>query len=257
MTTLQQPAVPNLPFASQDYSAVYQEQFNNVLRLYFNRLNNNLLSLLGDYGGRFLDFPHGSFYDVGDQVAVSTTTAYPVRLNATAYSNAVRVVDNTKITFTYPGTYNIQFSVQMANYDNAEQDIDIWFAKNGAYIPDSNTRFGQIPRKNPGIPSHMVGTVNLFVDVVADDYVELYWRTSDLDTYIQYYASGTSPTRPAIPSVILTVSFVSASTTAVSNILSVGLSGVSSTGVTGTVSNGHSVASSGASGTGAVGTVTP
>ena len=235
MSLIRHPASPNLPLAPREYEAVYQEQFNNVLRLYFNRLNNNLLTLFGNYGGRVLDFPHGSFYDVGDQVAVSTTDAYPVRLNVTAYSNAVKVVDNTKITFTYSGTYNIQFSIQMANYDNAEQDIDIWFAKNGTNIPDSSSRFGQTPRKSAGVPSHIIGTANLFVDVLADDYVELYWRTSDLDTYIQYYAPSTSPTRPSIPSVILTVSFVSASTTAVSNVLSVASTGVSATGAVGTV----------------------
>jgi hypothetical protein len=33
------PAPPNLPLAPGDYDSRYQEQFNNVLRLYFNRLN--------------------------------------------------------------------------------------------------------------------------------------------------------------------------------------------------------------------------
>ena len=235
MSRIQQPKAPTLPLAPPYYDFRYLDQNNNVLRLYFNRLNNNLLSVFNNFGGRFLDFPHGSFYDVGNQVAVSTTVAYPVRLNVTAYSNAVKIVDDTKITFTYGGTYNIQFSIQMANYDNAEQDIDIWFAKNGTNIPDSSSRFGQAPRKSTGVPSHIIGTANLFVNVLANDYVELYWRTSDLDTYIQYYAASTSPTRPSIPSVILTVSFVSASTTAVSNVLSVGLTGVSATGAVGTV----------------------
>jgi hypothetical protein len=33
------PAPPNLPLAPRDYESRYHEQFNNVLRLYFNRLN--------------------------------------------------------------------------------------------------------------------------------------------------------------------------------------------------------------------------
>ena len=257
MSLIQHPAAPNLPIAPVQYDSRYQEQFNNVLRLYFNRLNTNLSSVFNAFGGRFLDFPHGSFYDVGNQVAVSTTVAYPVRLSSTSYTNGVRVVDDTKVTFSYGGTYNIQYSFQLANYDNAEQDIDIWFAKNGTNIPDSNTRFGMQPRKNVGIPSHTVGTVNLFVEVKTNDYVELYWRTSHVDAYIQYYGASTSPTRPPIPSVILTVSFVSASTTAVSNVLYVGLTGVSATGAVGTVSNVLYVGLTGVSATGAVGTVTP
>jgi hypothetical protein len=36
-------AAPSLPLATQEYSSQYQDQLNNVLRLYFNRLD----SLLG------------------------------------------------------------------------------------------------------------------------------------------------------------------------------------------------------------------
>ena len=43
ITNAQAVPPPNLPLAPQDYDSRYQEQFNNVLRLYFNRLN----SLLG------------------------------------------------------------------------------------------------------------------------------------------------------------------------------------------------------------------
>jgi hypothetical protein len=235
MTVIQQPVSPNLPLAPGQYDSRYQEQFNNVLRLYFNRLNNNLLSLFNTYGGQYLNFPFGSFFDVGNQVAVSTTTAYAVRLNNTSYANGVSVVDDSKITFSYSGVYNIQFSIQMANYDNGEQDIDIWFRKNGVDIPNSNSRFGQVPRKSVGVPSHIIGTVNLFVDVIEGDYVELYWQTTDTDTYIQYYGPDTSPTRPAIPSVILTVSFVSSTSGIVTTGTSVALSGVSSSGSVGTV----------------------
>jgi hypothetical protein len=42
MTTLNavviNPAVPNLPLATPQYETRYQDQFANVLRLYFNRL---------------------------------------------------------------------------------------------------------------------------------------------------------------------------------------------------------------------------
>ena len=37
---------PNLPRAPAQYNAQYQEQFNNVLRLYFNRLDNLLAQLV-------------------------------------------------------------------------------------------------------------------------------------------------------------------------------------------------------------------
>jgi len=60
-------------------------------------------------------------------------------------------------------------------------------------------------------PYHTVGTVNFLISMDAGDYVQLMWRTSDVDARIEAYAAGTSPTRPAIPSVIVTVTFVSES----------------------------------------------
>lgn len=38
-------ASPNLPLATVDYSREYQEQLNNVLRLFFNRTNSNFNQL--------------------------------------------------------------------------------------------------------------------------------------------------------------------------------------------------------------------
>jgi hypothetical protein len=41
---------PNLPLAPTDYERQYQDQFNNILRLYFNQLSNP-----GDMGGATLN----------------------------------------------------------------------------------------------------------------------------------------------------------------------------------------------------------
>jgi hypothetical protein len=39
---INQVTAPNLPLAAEEYSRVYQDQLNNVLRLYFNRVNSIL-----------------------------------------------------------------------------------------------------------------------------------------------------------------------------------------------------------------------
>lgn len=209
MKYLDSPQPPNLPYAPQDWSPQYQEQFNNVLRLYFNRLSNVTKNLLGPEGGQFLNIPFGAFYDTTDQTAASTTTAYPITVNTTSIANNVSIVDNSKLTFAVEGVYNIQFSIQLSNNDNATQDIDIWFSKNGSDIADSNSRFGLAPRKSAGDPYHVIGSLNLIESFQAEDYVELYWRSSSTNAYIEYYSAPSSPTRPAIPSVILTATFVS------------------------------------------------
>ncbi len=209
MRYLDSPQPPNLPYAPQEWSPTYQEQFNNVLRLYFNRLSNVTKNLLGPEGGQFINLPFGAFYDTTDQTAASTTTAYAITINTTSLSNNVAIVDNTKLTFATDGVYNIQFSIQLSNNDNATQDIDIWFSKNGTDIANSNSRFGLAPRKSAGDPYHVIGSLNFVESFSAGDYVELYWRTSNTNAYIEYYSAPSSPTRPAIPSVILTATFVS------------------------------------------------
>jgi hypothetical protein len=209
MKYLDSPQPPNLPYAPPDWSPQYQEQFNNVLRLYFNRLSNVTKNLLGPEGGQFLNIPFGAFYDTTDQTAASTTTAYPITINSTTLANNVSIVDSSKLTFAVEGVYNIQFSIQLSNNDNATQDIDIWFTKNGSDIANSNSRFGLAPRKSAGDPYHVIGSLNFVDSFQAEDYVELYWRSSNTNAYIEYYSAPSSPTRPAIPSVILTATFVS------------------------------------------------
>jgi hypothetical protein len=209
MRYLESPQPPNLPYAPQEWNPQYQEQLNNVLRLYFNRLSNVTKNLLGPDGGQFINIPFGSFYDTTDQTAASTTESYPITINTTSLSNEVSIENNSQITFATEGVYNIQFSIQLSNNDNATQDIDIWFVKNGVDIANSNSRFGLAPRKSAGDPYHVIGTVNFIESFSANDYVELYWRTSSTNAYIEYYSAPSTPTRPAIPSVILTATFVS------------------------------------------------
>lgn len=200
---------PLLPLAPVQYDQRFGTDLNNALRLYFNQLDNLNLNAFGTQGGRFLNFPYGAFYDTTDQTAASSTTAYAITLNTTDLSYGVTVASSSRITFEFAGTYNIQFSVQLTNDTASSQDIDIWFAKNGTNIANSNSRFGLAPRKSAGDPYHMVGALNFVLQLQANDYVQLFWRSSDVAARIEYYAAGTSPTRPAIPSVILTATFVS------------------------------------------------
>jgi hypothetical protein len=212
--TLLPPKAPNLPVSPAAYDAVYQEKLNNALRIYFNQLDNTTQTLLsGDTGGgKYLRFPYGAFHDTTTQSAANTTTAYAVTFDTTDYSNGVVIASGSHLKVTEPGIYNLQFSVQLDNTTNAPQDVDIWVSKNGTNIPASNSRFGLAARKAPADPFHTVGTVNVFSTMNTDDYLELYWCTSDIGTTLKAYAAGATPTRPLIPSVIATLSFVSALT---------------------------------------------
>lgn len=204
------PPGPSLPISPKDWDAGYHDQYSNVLRLYFNQLSNNLQQLSGPGGGYRLSFPHGAFYDTTVQNAASTTTAYVITLNSTSLSNGVSLIGGSRMTVSQEGIYNLQFSVQLNNSSNAPHDMDIWVRQNGVDIPNSNSRFGLPARKNPGDPFHILAALNIFADMKENDYLELVWHTANISLSLTGYAAGTSPTRPAIPSVITTLSFVSA-----------------------------------------------
>ena len=57
---------PALPLATEQYNKAYQDQLNNVLRLYFNRLQNILNQMntgSGSIDGSGVRFPYGAFQD--------------------------------------------------------------------------------------------------------------------------------------------------------------------------------------------------
>jgi hypothetical protein len=157
--------------------------------------------------------PYGAFQDSTDQTAANTTTAYAITLNTTDYSSGVYVSSSSRINVRNYGIYNIQFSIQFKNTTNDGQDVDIWFKKNGTNVDASNSRFHLPARKSGGDPSHLIAALNFFLELNANDYIEIMWRTTDVGVSIEAFGTSTSPDRPAVPSAIVTVSYVAPSAT--------------------------------------------
>ena len=155
--------------------------------------------------------PYGAFQDSTDQTAANTTTAYSVNFNTTDYSNGVTLSNSSRLNVKNYGIYNVQFSLQFKNTTNDTQDVDIWFSKNGTNVDNSNSRFALPARKSSGDPSHLIAAMNFFIELQANDYVELKWRVSDTGVSLEQYGTSTSPTRPTVPSAIVTVQYVAPS----------------------------------------------
>jgi hypothetical protein len=203
------PAPPNLPLGTDQYERRYQDQFTNILRLYFNQLQNALTELTGNTGGRYLGFPYGAFSDFTDQTT-TINTATLMGLSVTDFSNEVSLQTGSKITVANAGVYNLQFSVQLQNLDNAPQDVFIWLKQNGTDITGSTGLVGMPARKSAGVPFHDIKGWNYFLSMNAGDYVQIYWSTTNVDLTIQTYPASGSPTKPSTASVVATLSFVSA-----------------------------------------------
>jgi hypothetical protein len=200
---------PSLPLPPKEYNKQYFEQLLGTLRLFFSQLDSWVASIQGPRGTRFLNAPYGAFSDATDQTAASTTVAYAMTFNTTDGTQGVALGSPTsRITVEDAGTYNLQFSAQFVNTDTAIHDVDVWFAVNGANVGNSNSRFS-IPNSHGGIDGHLIAALNFLVTMNASDYVEIMWCTNNTSVSIQHLASAVSPTRPATPSVIATMTFVS------------------------------------------------
>ena len=203
------PAVPNLPLGTEEYERRYQDQFANVLRLYFNQLRNSLTELLGNVGGKYIAFPYGAFSSYTSQ-STTANTATLLTLSNTDFANTVSLQTGSKITVENAGIYNLQFSVQVQNLDNAPQDLYIWLKQNGTDIVGSTGVLGLPARKNPGDPAHDIKGWNYFLSMNANDYVQIYWSPTIATVTIPTYAASGTPTKPSTASVVATLSFVSA-----------------------------------------------
>jgi hypothetical protein len=139
------------------------------------------------------------------------TGNYVVSTAQTVAATTITGTCKSKLVAHQAGVYNVQFSVQFVNTNANIHDTDIWMRKNGSDVADSNSQFS-VPNRHGGIDGHLIGALNLFIELAPNDYIELMWRTADVSTTIQYIGAQTSPVRPATPSAIITVSYASGPT---------------------------------------------
>ena len=149
---------------------------------------------------------YGSFYSTSDQALSSTTTAQVVELNGTYQNSSVSISGSGAVKFEYAGTYQLSYQVQVSSLSNAQQDAYFWIRYNGTDYPNSTTVTSLQPRKDSVTPSTQLMSVTLTGEAQNNgDYIELWWGGTSTDLKLDYQAAGTSPTRPATPSVIANV----------------------------------------------------
>jgi hypothetical protein len=167
--------------------------------------NTQLSGSVGISGSLYMNgnkqFNYGQFCDLTIQSGSANTT-YPMKLNTTDVSNGVSVVSGSFIKVANTGTYNLQFSAQLEQTSNNASEISIWLRKDGTDMSNSNTEL-TIEKISGG--GKMVAAWNYMVQLNANQYVQLMWCSTRSDTQLHYHATQTTPTRPATPSVIVTM----------------------------------------------------
>jgi cytoskeletal protein CcmA (bactofilin family) len=147
-------------------------------------------------------FNYGQFSDTTTQSG-SANTAYAKKLNTTDFAHNVSIVDGTKIKVDNTGIYNLQFSTQLANSANTNITFDIWLAYTGSNVANSNTQIDV--NKSAGQLGRSVAAWNFMLPIQANDYVELMWSCNAATGQLAAMGTQTTPNRPAVPSVIATL----------------------------------------------------
>ena len=145
---------------------------------------------------------YGGYSDTTDQTgSISAGTA--ITLNTTDVADGVTLVSSTQLTVPNDGVYNLQFSIQFKNTDNAQQDATIWLKINGSDLANSATQYTIPARKSASIFGYGVSMLTFLLDLNANDYVEIYWVPTSTTVTIEALPASVSPAFPAIPSAIV------------------------------------------------------
>lgn len=148
---------------------------------------------------------YGAFLDTTIQTNPVVDQVNIMRLNTTVEANGVSVVNDTEITVANSGVYNLQFSVQLAKTTGADRNVDIWFRKNGIDISNSNTQLTLF-----GSDSRLVAAWNFVSTLLAGEYLEIAWSSPFSTMELLAIPPQINPDRPEVPSVIVTLTQVSA-----------------------------------------------
>ena len=151
--------------------------------------------------------PYGAFQSLVDQTIATANTAYAMTLDTTDYSNGVTLSNSSRMNVKNAGVYNFQWSGQFNNTDTQIQDVSVWLRKNGTDVTGS-TGFISIPNSHGGVDGHAIVGWNYFLELAANDYIELWWSATSTSITLEHLPTQTSPTRPSTASLITTLNFV-------------------------------------------------
>lgn len=212
-----------LPIPSVNYDPQYMLQLIRVIELYFKQLDSQT-PLQAEYFkglGYQLTNPHIAASDDTDQIAAGDDTETVVSWSTLDSGFGWTLNPPGSATADYAGVYTIRYSLQFINTANAVHFASVWIKVNGADVANTTTKFSIPARKSasPGEEGYLCVYSEATFTVDVGDEVELYWATDKAGdptvptdgVYMFHDGAQVTPfARPAIPSAIGSITFVSA-----------------------------------------------
>lgn len=158
---------------------------------------------------------HGEYLDTTTQSIASSTVAQIITFNTSVdVGNGIVLgtgtgsVANSRFTFLTTGNYLVAFSA-ICNSTSGNHNINIWLrsataGNTPADIANSNTL-----QAMSGSVNGVMTVTFIYQTATQNEILELWMSGDSTNSQIQAIAAGVSPTRPATPSIILTVNKIS------------------------------------------------
>lgn len=147
---------------------------------------------------------YGAFTSTSTQAGIVNT---PQRLafDTQDVANQMYYTTGDGIHVQQDGIYNVQFSVQLVNTDTAIHDVTLWFRLNGVDVANSAST-ATMPTKHGSVNGAIIVAANLFITMMAGDYIEMWWATDTTQVSVQTLPAQTSPyAAPLSPGLIITL----------------------------------------------------
>jgi len=196
LNSVEPPALPQPPNV---YGRPYQDQLNNIHRLFYNRLTSSVNSLVGLYGGQFVDMPYALLYSTTTQTLAAPNVGEAVEFNETPLLNGL-TLDTTKVYAGVSGVYTVQFNGALKSTSATSKDVFFWLARNGTPV-DFSTCVLTVEGSDVFAP----GLCSFPVALDAGEYIEVLWATTDVDVALDAQAA-TAP-HPGVASAICLISY--------------------------------------------------
>lgn len=179
----------------QQYAFLYSDVTDPV-GIDASSIKDKVDAIIGSYG--IMDNAYLAYTDSTRQLNASTINY--MQYNTKDFERAITIRNSDEIIFERDGIHNIQFSAQLDKSDSGRDEVEIWLERNGNEVPNSSTIVTL-----EGNNAKAVAAWNWLVNVNVGDVYKIAWYSADTSTVLQERVATTSPTRPAVPSVILTV----------------------------------------------------
>ena len=142
-----------------------------------------------------------TFFDTTLQTNGGATTANQVLINSTQAANGFTLNSN-RIDVTNAGTYFLSLGLQLAFTGGASNyNVTVWYTVNDVIVPNSAFTFTTTGAQNDQTLAKITDTVAL----TAGQYLKFYWWSQATGMRLLPTAAGSNPTRPASPSVNLSI----------------------------------------------------